>query len=81
MGSGLFAQHDRCSGTITMVAMKPGERMLIPCSGGGLCISRLVDYPPPLQAEQRSDMYILVDDGPPDQWRYDWVPERPLSLR
>ena len=59
-----------------MVGMEPGQRMLIPCAGGGPCISRLVDYPPPLEVEERGGMYILVDDGPPEQWRYDWLPER-----
>lgn len=56
--------------------MEPGQRMLIPCSGGGPCISRLVDYPPPLEVAERGGMYILVDDGPPEKWRYDWFPDQ-----
>ena len=62
-------------GTVTMVEMEPGQRMLIPCSGGGPCISRLVDYPPPLEVAEHGGTYILVDDGLPEQWRYDWIPE------
>lgn len=58
-----------------LARVEPGDRMLIPCAGGGPCISRLVYYPPPLEVEERGGMYILVDDGPPDQWRYDWVPD------
>lgn len=47
--------------------------MLIPCDGGP-STSRLVRYPPPLEIEERGGMYVLVDDGPPEQWRYDFVP-------
>lgn len=57
--------------------MEPGQRMLIPCAAGGLCISRLVDYPPPLEVEEHGGMYVLVDDGPPEQGRYEWLPKRP----
>ena len=46
--------------------------MLIPCEGGP-SISRLVRYPPPLEIEERGGIYVLVDDGPPEQWRYDFV--------
>jgi hypothetical protein len=55
--------------------MEPGERMLIPCHGGGPCISRLTDYPPPLELAERGGVYVLVDDGPPEAWSYEWVPE------
>jgi len=60
-----------------MAGMERGERMLIPCAGGGPCTSRLENYPPPLEIQVRGGMYILVDDGLPDRWRYDWVPDRP----
>jgi len=52
--------------------MEQGERMLIPCAGGP-CISRLVRYPPPFEIAERGGLYVLVDDGPPPQWRYDFV--------
>ena len=60
-----------------MVCMEQGERMLIPCFGGGPCMSRLEYYPPSLEIEERGGMYILVDNGPPEQWRYDWIADRP----
>ena len=53
-------------------AVNEGDRMLIPCEGGP-SISRLVRYPPPLEIEERGGIYVLVDDGPPEQWRYDFV--------
>ena len=53
--------------------VEPGERMLLPCEGGP-SISRLVRFPPPLEIEERGGQYVLVDDGPPATWRYDFVP-------
>ena len=47
--------------------------MLIPCVGGG-GYSRLVRYPPPVEIEEHDGVYVLVDDGPPEQWRYEFVP-------
>ena len=47
--------------------------MLIPCTGGP-AISRLVRFPPPVEIEMTDGMYVLVDDGPPEHWRYEFVP-------
>jgi hypothetical protein len=47
--------------------------MLIPCAGGP-CTSRLERYPPPLEIEEREGMYVLADDGSPEQWQYVFVP-------
>lgn len=47
--------------------------MLIRCEGGP-SISRLVRYPPPLEIPEAGGIYVLVDDGPPHLWRYDFVP-------
>ena len=52
--------------------MEDGERMLIPCDGGP-CRSRLVRYPPPLEIAERGGTYVLVDDGPAELWRYDFL--------
>jgi hypothetical protein len=52
--------------------MQDGDRMLIWCDGGP-SISRLVVYPPPLEIVDREGVYVLVDDGPPEQWRYDFI--------
>ena len=56
------------------VAVVPGERMLLHCQGGGPCVYRLVDYPPPLEIDERGGVYVLVDDGPELTWSYEWVP-------
>jgi hypothetical protein len=50
-----------------------GERMLIPCDGGP-SRSRLERFPPPLEVEETDGTYVLVDDGPPERWRYRFVP-------
>jgi len=52
--------------------MVPGERMLIRCEGGP-STSRLVRFPPPLEAQERDGIYVLEDDGPIEQWRYVFV--------
>lgn len=54
-------------------ALKPGHRLFIPCDGG-VCTSRLVDYPPPTEIEERGGMYVLNDDGTQDDWVYIWIP-------
>ena len=54
--------------------METGERMLIRCEGGP-SQSRLVRYPPPVEIEERGGLYVLVDDGPPHAWWYDFVPD------
>jgi hypothetical protein len=54
--------------------MEQGERMLVPCEGGP-SRSRLVRYPPPLEIEENGGTYVLVDDGPPEYWRYEFVPD------
>jgi hypothetical protein len=38
-------------------------------------MSRLVRYPPPLEITVVGGVYVLVDDGPAERWRYDFVPE------
>ena len=46
--------------------------MLIPCEGGP-SVSRLVRYPPPVEIEARGGIYVLVDDGQREVWRYEFV--------
>ncbi len=48
--------------------------MLVPCVGGP-SVSRLVRYPPPLEIAEQGGAYVLVDEGPPEHWRYDFVDE------
>jgi hypothetical protein len=52
--------------------VEDGERMLIPCRGGP-SISRLARYPPPLEVPVDGGTYVLVDDGPPERWSYEFV--------
>jgi hypothetical protein len=47
--------------------------MLLWCSGGP-SMSRLVCYPPPLEITEPDGTYVLVDDGPPEHWRYEFIP-------
>jgi hypothetical protein len=51
-----------------------GDRMLLRCDGGRRS-SRLERFPPPLEVEEREGVYVLVDDGPPSEWRYIFVPQ------
>jgi hypothetical protein len=48
--------------------------MLIPCDGGP-SRSRLERFPPPIEVTERGGLYVLVDDGPPETWRYLFVPD------
>lgn len=57
--------------------LRTGDRFLIPCEGGGPSTSRLEVFPPRLEVAEHEGMYVLVDDGPRDQWRYVFVPSRP----
>jgi hypothetical protein len=52
-----------------------GERMLIPCEGGP-SISRLERFPPAFEIPVEDGLYVLVDDGPPERWRYEFVPQQ-----
>jgi hypothetical protein len=53
----------------------PGDRMLLWCDGGP-SISRLVHWPPPLEIPEEGGLYVLVDEGPPPSWRYQFVADR-----
>ena len=46
--------------------------MLIWCEGGP-SIGRAVHFPPPLEIEVEGGLYVLVDDGPPENWNYAFV--------
>ncbi len=50
-----------------------GERMLIPCEGGP-SISRLERFPPAAEIPMDDGVYVLVDEGAPEHWRYEFVP-------
>lgn len=50
--------------------------MLIRCEGGP-STSRLQRYPPSLEVTERDGLYVLVDEGPPEQWWYLFMPHEP----
>lgn len=52
-----------------------GERMLLRCEGGP-SVSRLVTFPPPLEIEEETGLYVLQDEGPAEEWSYLFVPRR-----
>jgi hypothetical protein len=53
--------------------LQPGDRLFIRCEGGP-CVSRLERFPPPLEIEENGGLYVLEDDGPPEEWCYLFVP-------
>ena len=55
------------------VSLRPGDRFFVLCEGGP-STSRLEVFPPRLEVEESDGAYVLVDDGPPDRWRYVFVP-------
>ena len=56
-----------------MTGMDDGDRMLIPCVGGP-STSRLVRYPPPHEIDEHGGIYVLVDEGLPSMWHFEFVP-------
>ena len=47
--------------------------MLVACEGGPSS-SRLEAFPPRLEVVEADGLYVLVDDGPRESWRYVFVP-------
>ncbi len=50
--------------------------MFIRCEGGPSA-NRLERFPPPVEIEERGGIYVLVNDGPSEQWSYVFVPNEP----
>jgi len=46
--------------------------MLLWCEGGP-SLGRATHYPPPFEIEVDGGTYVLVDDGPIEEWRYSFV--------
>lgn len=53
--------------------VRPGDRMFVQCDGGP-CTSRLEVFPPSIEIEEVGGLYVLLDDGPIDEWKYLFVP-------
>ena len=52
--------------------VETGERMLLWCSGR--CgHGRGRRFPPPIELAADGGIYVLVDDGPAEDWRYEFV--------
>jgi hypothetical protein len=49
--------------------------MMIRCEGGPNAW-RAASFPPPGEFEVADGIYVLIDDGPPAQWAYEFVAER-----
>ena len=54
--------------------MEPGDRLWVGCEGGP-SIGRATTYPPPLEIVVEGGTYVLVDDGPVEEWHYSFVEE------
>jgi hypothetical protein len=52
-----------------------GDRMMIRCVGGSNAW-RATTFPPPVEFEVDDGVYVLVDEGPPDTWAYEFVADR-----
>jgi hypothetical protein len=50
--------------------------MLLWCEGGP-SIGRAIVYPPPLEIGVEGGTYVLVEDGPVEQWRYQFIASEP----
>jgi hypothetical protein len=46
--------------------------MLLTCRGGP-AVGRAERYPPRAEIAVDGGTYVLVDEGPPEQWWYDFV--------
>lgn len=46
--------------------------MMLPCQGGPTGW-RTATFPPPVEVEVGGGLYVLVDDGPPEGWSYEFV--------
>ena len=53
--------------------LREGDRFFVPCEGGP-STSRVETYPPRLEVPEKDGVYVLVDDGPRDVWRYVFMP-------
>jgi hypothetical protein len=47
--------------------------MFVWCAGGP-AVGRAVQFPPPLEIPVDGGIYVLVDDGRFEHWRYEFVP-------
>ena len=53
--------------------MRAGDRIFVQCDGGH-CTSRLETFPPRLEIEEKGGLYVLLDEGPIVNWKYQFLP-------
>ena len=54
--------------------MVDGDPMLIRCEGGAT-VWRTATFPPAGELPVADGIYVLVDEGPPEQWWYQFISE------
>ncbi len=54
------------------VDVEVGDRMLLWCEGGP-SQGRATTFPPPVEVDVAGGVYVLVDDGPIEQWHYTFI--------
>ena len=64
----LFSVTGRCPPR----PVKTGERMFLWCTGGP-AVGRAAQFAPPSEIAVDGGIYVLVDDGSPEYWRYEFV--------
>ncbi len=52
--------------------VRVGDRIFVQCDGGP-CTSRLETFPPRLEIEETGGLYVLIDEGPIDDWKYQFL--------
>jgi hypothetical protein len=55
-----------------LMVVETGERMFLWCEGGP-SMARATAYPPPCEIDVVGGTYVLVDDGPIEEWRYEFI--------
>jgi hypothetical protein len=53
--------------------VRAGDRIFVQCDGGP-CTSRLETFPPRLEIEEKGGLYVLLDEGPIEDWKYQFLP-------
>lgn len=71
---GLEARHSEewYGDALVDTPLQRGDRMFIRCEGGP-CISRLEEFPPRIEIQEKGGLYVLVDEGPLESWMYRFV--------
>ena len=52
--------------------VRVGDRIFVQCDGGP-CTSRLETFPPRLEIVETGGLYVLIDEGPIDDWKYQFL--------